>query len=150
MEGILLPGFGNVGLERARDVGSDKGVAPRECSMGTKLLLYPFVGGELAQALGDLPAVLDREESQVTVPLTQHEVVCLPYLFWGGSEWGEGIGKAWSSEFPDNAMEVANGVVEGCHLCRMGVDLGFTRRHVVVGWAGSSFLGDRFRLSIIV
>ena len=62
MEGVFLRGFGDVGLEWARDVGGDEGVAPRECPVGTELLLYPFVGGELAQALGDLPAVFDREE----------------------------------------------------------------------------------------
>ena len=31
-------------------------------AVGTELLLNPFVGGELAQALGDLPAVFDRKE----------------------------------------------------------------------------------------
>ena len=145
MEGVFLLGFGDVGLERARDVGGDEGVAPWECPVGTELLLYPFVGGELVQALGDLPAVFDREEPQVAVPLAEYEVVCLPYLLRGGSEGGEGVGKAGSSEFPDNAIEVANGVTEGGHVCRMGVDLGFPRRHVVgFRWAGSSFLGDRF------
>ena len=62
VEVVFLPRFGDGGLEWARDVGSDKGVAAWECPMGTELLLYPFVGGELAQGLGDLPAVLDREE----------------------------------------------------------------------------------------
>ena len=86
MEGVLLPRFSDVGLEWARDVGGDEGVAPRECPMGTELLLYPFVGGELAQALGDLPAVFNREEPQVAIPLAQHAVVCLRYLLGGGSE----------------------------------------------------------------
>ena len=30
--------------------------------MGPELLLDPFIGGELAQALGDLPAVPDCED----------------------------------------------------------------------------------------
>ena len=107
MEGVFLPRFGDVGLEWARDVGGDEGVAAWEYPVDTELLLYPFIGGELAQAFGDLPAVLDREEPQVTVPLAQHEVVGLPYLFWGGSEGGEGVGKARAGEFPDNAVEVA-------------------------------------------
>ena len=62
MEGLLLPGFGDVGLEWPGDVGGDEGVAAWECTMGTELLLNPFVGGELAQALGDLPAVFNRVE----------------------------------------------------------------------------------------
>ena len=84
MEGVLLPGLGDVGLERPRDVCGDEGVAADECPMGTELLLDPFVGGELAQALGDLPTVFNRKEPQVAVPLAEHEVVCLPYLFCGG------------------------------------------------------------------
>ena len=81
MEGVLLPGFGDVGLEWARDVGGDEGVAAWECPVGMELLLYPFVGGELAQALGDLPAVLDREEPQVAIPLAEQEVVRLRICF---------------------------------------------------------------------
>ena len=129
VEGVFLPRFDDVGLERGRDVSGDEGVAACECPVGMELLLYPFVGGELAQALGDVPVVLDREESQVAVPLVQHEVVCLPYLFWGGSEGGEGIGEAGSSEFPDYAIEMAWVVVEGGHLCCMGVDLRIPERH---------------------
>ena len=59
---VLLPRFGDVGLEWARNVRGDKGVTAWECPVGPELLLYPFIGGELTQALGDLPAVLDREE----------------------------------------------------------------------------------------
>ena len=102
--------------------------------MGTELLLYPLIGRELAQALGDLPAVFNRKEPQVAVPLAEHEVDCLPYLFEGGSEGGEGVGEAGVSEFPDDAVEVAWAGSDGSHLGRMGVDLGFPRRHVgVVG-----------------
>ena len=100
--------------------------------MGTELLLDPFVGGELAQALGDLPAVFDREEPQVAVPLAQHEVVCLAYLFGGGSEGGESVGKARAGEFPDDAVEVAILVADGGHLGCMVVDLSIPGRHVVV------------------
>ena len=57
-----------------------------------ELLLNPLVGGELAQVLGDLPAVLDREEPQVAVPLAEHVVVCLSDVFRRGSEGGEGVG----------------------------------------------------------
>ena len=134
MEGVLRPGFGDVGLEWAGDVCGDEGVATRECPVGTELLLYPLVGGELAQALGDLPAVLDREEPQVAVLLAQHEVVCLSYLFGGGSEGGEGVGKARAGEFPDNAVEVAILVSDGSHLGCMGVDLGIPRRHASGEW----------------
>ena len=100
--------------------------------MGTELLLVPFLCGELAQALGDLPAVFDREEPQVTVPLALHEVVCLPYLLWGGSEGGEGVGKTRAGEFPDDAVEVAILVADGGHLGCMVVDFSVPRRHVVV------------------
>ena len=127
MEGVLIPVFGDVGLQWAREVCGDKGVAAGECPVGPELLLYPFIGGELAQALGDLPAVLDREEPQVTVPWAQHEVVGLPDLFGGGSEGGEGVGKARADEFPGNNIEVAMLVADGGHLGGMGVDLGFPR-----------------------
>ena len=86
------------------------------------MLLNPFVGGELAQALGDLPAVLDREEPQVAIPLVEHEVVCLPDLFGGSSEGGEGVGEAGACEFPDDAVEVAWVGLDGGHLGRMGVN----------------------------
>ena len=70
-------------------------------------------------------------------------MVCLPDLFGGGSEWGEGVVEAGASEFPDNAIEVANGVAEGGHLCRMGVDLGFPRRNVVGFEMGGIFVSRR-------
>ena len=62
MEGVFLLGFGDVGHECARDLGHDEAIATGEGSVCLQLLLNPFVGGELAQALGDLPAVLDCEE----------------------------------------------------------------------------------------
>ena len=95
--------------------------------MGPELLLDPFGGGELAQALADLPAEFHREEPQVAVPLAKHEVVCLPDLLWRGSEGGEGVGKARAGEFPDNAVEAAFVVADGGHLGRMGVDFGIPR-----------------------
>ena len=100
-----------------------------ECPVDTELLLYPFVGRELAQALGDLPAVFDCKEPHVTVPLAEHEVVCLPYLFGGGSEEGEGVGEAGSSKFPDDAIEMAQVVVEGGHLCRVDIVYVVPRQH---------------------
>ena len=147
VEGVLLPGFGDVGLEWVRDVGGDEGVAAWEGLqvVGPELLLYPFVDGELDQALGDLPAVFDREEPQVAIPLAQHQVVCLPYLFGGGSEGGEGVGKARAGEFPDNAVDAAFVVADGGHLGRMGVDFSIPRRHVVVTerWVGGIFVSRR-------
>ena len=113
--------------------------------MGAQLLLYPLVGGELAQALGDLPVVLDCEEPLVAIPLAEHEVVCLPDLFGGGSEGGEGVGKARAGEFPDNAVEVAILVADDGHLGCMGVDLSIPERHVEVAewWVGGIFVSRR-------
>ena len=98
--------------------------------MGPKLLLNPFVGGELAQALGDLPAVLDHEEPQVAIPLAKHEVVCLPDLFRGGSEGGEGVGVARAREFPDYAIKVSWVGADGGHLGGVVVDFIVPGRHV--------------------
>ena len=100
--------------------------------MGTELLLYPFVGGELAQTLGDLSVVLHREKPQVAIPLAKHVVVCLPYLFRGGLEGGESVGEARSRKFPDNAIEMARAVVESVHLYCVGVDLVVPREHFLV------------------
>ena len=107
--------------------------------MGAQLLLNPLVGGELTQILGNLSAVFDHEASQVAVPGAKHEVVCLPELLGGGSEWEVGVGKAGAREFRDNAFEVAWVGSDGGHLGRMGIDLGFPRGHVGVGWVGCSF-----------
>ena len=63
------------------------------------------------------------------VTWTEHEVVGLPYLFGGGSEGDEGVGKDGASEFPDNAVEVAWVGADGGHLGRMGVDFVFPSGH---------------------
>ena len=57
MEWVFLAGFGDMGREWPRDVGRDKAVMARKSCMRSQLLLHPLVGGELAQALGDLPVV---------------------------------------------------------------------------------------------
>ena len=115
-EGIFLLRFGNVCYEWPRDVGGDEAVTSREGPMGPVLLLNPFVGGELAQALGDLPVLLDCEDPQVAVPLAQREVVCLSDLFRRCSEGGEGVDVARAGEFPDYAIEVAMVVADDGHL----------------------------------
>ena len=50
--------------------------------------------GVLPQTGCDLSAVFDRKQMEVAVAQLEHEVVCLPYLFWGGSEGEPGICKA--------------------------------------------------------
>ena len=62
VEGVFLPGFGDVDDERAQDLCRDVAVATGKGSVCLQFLLNPFVGGELAQALGEFPAVLDREK----------------------------------------------------------------------------------------
>ena len=54
MEGVLLAGFGNVGHKQPTDVCRDEVVMVEKVCVGMQLLLYPLVGGELAQALGNL------------------------------------------------------------------------------------------------
>ena len=112
--------------------------------MCLQLLLNPFVGRELAQVLGDLPAVLNREEPQVAVPLVEHEVVGLPNLFGGGSEGGEGVGVARAGEFPDYAIKVAWVGAEGGQLGGVVVDLIFPGCHV-----GRCFDGQDLRFPAI-
>ena len=133
MEGVFLPGLGDVGLERPRDVGGNEGVTSGEGPMGPELVFHLFVGGELTQALGNLSAVLDREEPQVTTSWAKHEVVCLPYLFVGGSEGGEDVGKARAGELPDNAVEVALLASDGGHLGCVDVDFGIPGQHLRFG-----------------
>ena len=130
MEGVFLAGFGDMGHKLAQDVGRDEAIATGKGPVGPELLLDPFVGGELAQALGDLPAVLDREKPQVAGPLAEHEVVCLPDLFRGGSEGGEGVGVARACEFPDYAIEVAWVGADGGHLSGVVVDFIVPGSHV--------------------
>ena len=152
MEGVFLPKFGDVDHEWPHDVGSDKAVTSGEGPMGPELLLNPFVGGELAQVLGNLPAVLDREEPLVAIPLANHEVVCLSDLFRRGSKGGEGGGVARTGEFPDCAIEVAWVGADGGHVGSVVVDFIIPGRHfwVIMDGRDLRFSGNRSRLSIIV
>ena len=59
-----------------------------------ELLLDSGVGGVLPQTGCDLSAVLDRKQAKVAVALLEHEVVCLPNLFGGGSEGEPGVCEA--------------------------------------------------------
>ena len=121
-----------MGLEGPRDVGGDEAVAAGEGHVGPELLLDLLVPRELAQALGDLPAVLDHKEPQVAIPLEEHEVVCLPDLLGEGSEWEEGVCEAGAGECPDNTVEEARLGWDGGHLSRVGVDLGVPGGHLVI------------------
>ena len=107
MEGVLLPGLGDVGLERPRNVCSDERVASAEVGVGAELLLDSGKGGVLPQTGCDLSAVLDRKQAKVAVALLEHEVVCLPDLFRGGSEGKPGIGEARFGEGGMGAAGVA-------------------------------------------
>ena len=107
MKGVLLPGFGDVGRARPRNVFRDKAIMAGKGCSGSQLLLYPLVGGELAQILGDLSAVFNCEEPQVAIPFAEHVVVGLPALFRAESEWEEGVGEAGARQFHDNAVEEA-------------------------------------------
>ena len=98
--------------------------------MCPQLLLDPFVGGELAQALGYLPALLNYEEPQVAISLAKHKVIGLPNLFRRGSEGGECVDIARAGEFPDYAVEVVWVCMDGGHLEGVVVDLILPRRHV--------------------
>ena len=129
MEGVFLPGFGDVGRKGPRNEGHDVTIMAGKGDVGSQLLLNPLVGGELAQTLGDLSAVLDHEEPQVGIPWAEYEVVHLPDLFRGGSEWEEGVGKARAGDFPDDAVEVAWVGADGGHLCRLGVDFVILGQH---------------------
>ena len=98
MEGVLLPGFGDVGLERPRDVGSEEIIASAESSICAELSLDTRERGVLPQAGCNLSAVLDRKQAEVAVALLEHKVVCLPYLLGGGMEGEPGIGEPWIGE----------------------------------------------------
>ena len=87
-----------------------------------ELLLDPGVGGVLPQAGCDLSAVLDRKQAEVAVALLEHEVICLPYLLGGGTEWEPDIGKARFSEGAVCAVLVA--VFFGLGLLDVGGDGG--------------------------
>ena len=107
VEGILLPGLGDVGLERPRDVCNDERVASTEVGVHAELLLDMRKGGVLPQAGCDLSAVFDRKQVKVAVALLEHEVVCLPYLFRGGTEGKPGVGEARIGEGRIGAAGVA-------------------------------------------
>ena len=94
MEGVFLPRFGDVGLERPSDVCSDERVASVEGGVYTELFFDAGEGGVLPQAGCDLSAVFNRKQTEVAVALLEHEVVCLTDLFRGGSEREPGIGDA--------------------------------------------------------
>ena len=83
-----------MGLEWPRDVGCDERVAPAESCMLAELFLNLGEGGVLPQASCYLSAVFHRKQTEVAVALLEHEVVCLPDLFWGGLEVLPGICEA--------------------------------------------------------
>ena len=94
MEGVFLPGFGDMVLERPRDVCSNKRVASVEVGFHAELSLVMMEGGVLPQAGCDLSAVFDCKQAKVAVALLEHEVVYLPDMFGGGTEREPGIGEA--------------------------------------------------------
>ena len=71
--------------------------------------------------------VFNCEQPQVVVPLADYEVVCLPYMLWGGTEGGVSGGEARASEFPDDAVEETWVGSDGRYLGHMGVDLRIPR-----------------------
>ena len=134
MEGIFLLGFGDVGLERPRDVCSDTQVASAEVGVHAELLLDMEEGGVLPQAGCNLSAVFDRKQAKVAVALLEHEVVCLPNLLWGGTKGEPGIGEARFGEGRVGAAGVA--VFFGLGGLDMGGDCGAPR-----GVGGCHFSG---------
>ena len=48
----------------------------------------------MPQAGCNLSSVFNRKLTEVAVALLEHEVVCLPNLFWGGSEGTSGVCEA--------------------------------------------------------
>ena len=120
MEGVFLPGFGDVGLEWPRDVCSDECVASAEPLVFAELLLDPAECGVVPQAGCNLSAVCNRKQAKVAVALLDHKVVGLPYLFWGGLEGEPGIGEARFGEGGVFAVLVA--VILGLGLLDVGGD----------------------------
>ena len=82
MEGVLLPGFGDVGLEWPRDVCSDERVASAEVGVRAEFFLDTGEGGVLPQIGCDVSLVFDRKHVKVAVALLQHEVVWPPGYVW--------------------------------------------------------------------
>ena len=91
MEGVFVAGFGDVGLERPGDVCSDEGITSAKGLVCDELLLDMGKRGVLPQAGCNLSAVFNRKQAKVAVALQEHEGVCLPYLFWEGTEREPGI-----------------------------------------------------------
>ena len=138
MEEIFLPGFGDVGLERPLDVCSDEGVASAEVGVHAKLLLDMGKCGVLPQTGCNLSAVLNRKQAKVAVALLEHEVVCLPDLLRGGSEWEPGIGEARFGKYGVGAVLVDVFLV--LRILDVGGDYG-APRGVVGRHDERSFLG---------
>ena len=136
MEGVFLPGFGDVGLEGPIDIGCDEQVASAEVVALAALLLNTREGGVSPQRGGDLPAVFDYKQSEVAVALLEHEVVCLPDLFRGSTEGQPGIGEPWFGEGGICAILLA--VFFGLGSLEVGGDSGAPGR--VVGQDERSFL----------
>ena len=62
--------------------------------MCAELFLEAGEDGVLPQTGCNLSVVFNHEQAEVAVALLEHEVICLPYLFGGGTEGEPGIGKA--------------------------------------------------------
>ena len=120
MEGVFLPTFCDVGLERPRNVCSDERVTSAEVGVHAELLFDSAEGGVDLQAGCYLSAVLDRKQLQVAVALLEHEVVGLPELFGRGLEGEPGIGEARFGEGGIGAVLLA--FLGGLGLCEMGGD----------------------------
>ena len=99
MERIFLSGFGDVGLERPRDIASVERKTTVDVGVHAELLLDTVEGGVLPQAGCNLSAVLDRKQTEIAEALLEHAVVCLPYLLGGGSEGQPGVGEPRFGEF---------------------------------------------------
>ena len=91
---VLLPRFGVLGLEGPRDECCDEVITSAEKGVHPQLLFELGILGVLAQTLDNLLEVFEAEEPQVAVALLEHQVVSLPDLFGGGSEWQPVISKA--------------------------------------------------------
>ena len=125
MEGIFLPGFRDMGLERSRDECSDERVTSAEDVVCTELFLNAGECGVVPQVSRDLSPVFDSEMAEVAVALLQHEVICLPDLFGGGSEEKPGICEARFAECGVDAVFVA--VFLGLGFLDVGRDGGAPR-----------------------
>ena len=129
-----------MGLEGHRDVPSDERVASAEAEMLAELFLDPAKCEVLPQAGRNLSAVFNHKQTEVAVALLEHGVVCLPYLFGGGTEGEPGVGEARFGEGVLDSVFVA--FFLGLGLLDVGGDGGAPGR--VVGRHGErSFFGVR-------